>query len=159
MEYFVLFTQLDLDLFPHVKYGTISARANDFFMQRALTTLALSPKPRKLVLQSSEGSDLLLVNAALLGLAVLADGVGVVVQRHLAPDASRLFLGESSQGTDFGRHHSPRQRVFAAKQCRFSLGLAQNGFEYSQQGLRQHVGQVMLSIDGNVVFQDVNRIL
>jgi hypothetical protein len=43
-----LLSQLDLNLLPHVEYGTVAAGAKNLLVERPLATLALGPQPGKL---------------------------------------------------------------------------------------------------------------
>ena len=78
---------------------------------------------------------------------------------HLAADARGLLLGEGHQGSDLRGDDRLREGVLAPEQRRLGLRLAEDRLEDPQQRLRQHVGQVILGVDGNVVLKDVNGIL
>jgi hypothetical protein len=48
-----LLSQLDLNLLPHVEYGTVAAGAKNLLVERPLASLALGPQPGKLLFLES----------------------------------------------------------------------------------------------------------
>ena len=79
----VLLGEVDLDLLPGVEDGAIAARAENLLVERTLASLALRPQPRVPFFQGRHLVDVLLVEGALLGLAVVAHGLRVDLKRNL----------------------------------------------------------------------------
>ena len=149
-----------LGLHAHVEDGTVAAGTDDFVVHAALAALALGPQASESHLEFRHFAERFLIEfaeARSTFLAHCAPSLVLADERLLAPQACFRLLGEFHETTHGGSRDRNGPRMLPGQQrCRFFL--AENRLEDTGQWLRQLVFQIVLGVDGEVVFQDVDGI-
>ena len=71
---------------------------------------------------------------------------------YLASNTGCFLFGKTGQSSDLRGDDSLCQGVFAPQQGGLGFGVTPDGLKDTEEGLGQHVGQVVLRVDGDVVF-------
>ncbi len=124
-------------------------------MQAALAPLALGPEAAEADLELADLGQRLGVELAGPGPAVGADGAGHFLgadERLLAAHARLRLLGESHEAAERGGRDGDGARVLARQELA-GLLLAEDGVEDAAEGLGELVVEVVLCVDGHVVFE------
>lgn len=174
------FRHVRLRLGPPVEYGAVPRRADNLLVQRPLAPLALRPKPAEdglLLAQLPRSSE---VYARQVPCTVRARRS---IARDTAAQAGGLALHKHGQSTSGGRldAYLPAKRKVPKNQCEilgrndkptqgkeFRPGVfpLEEGFWVREDGAEEPgdrvgkvVGEVVVCINGEVVLQDVERVL